>query len=170
MSSIILGRRLIGEAASKLAQQTAVDTSGGGAIQLGPRMRKKKPSHIVPAAPLPKIAADDVPPVPVAAVPVAKPQPTGLSEDDAEVLLAEDPNRWDAVAEAESKRAEGWRPRIARMLLNAATEAKAKPMSAEIRAHLERIAEIGAKAEAERLTAAVNATGGNIGTGDPSSV
>lgn len=178
MSQIVLGPRLIGKEASLKAQQTLVNKVGGGAIQLGPRLRAKKASHIASAAPLPKIEAEpDVPAAApeVAAAPAPKgrkkaAKPTGLSEDDIEVMLAEDPNRWDVVAEAETARAEGWRPRVARMLLNAATEAKAKPMSDEIKSHLVRIAEVGAKAEAESLVQAVNATGGEIGTGNPDAV
>lgn len=193
MSGIILGPGLIGEAASKKAQATAVDETGGGAIQVGPGLLSKKKfgkareaeqaairtgqaaavepvvPTLPPLAPLPPLPEVDLGEPPVAPEPVAAADATaavGLSEDDAEVMLATDPNSWDIVAEAESQRAEGWRPRVARMLLNAAKEAKLKPMPEEAVAHLTRIAEVGAVSEASKLAAAVGAAE-TIGTGNP---
>ena len=185
MSTIILGPKLIGKEASERAQRTAVDDAGGGAIQVGPGLLSKKkfgqardaeraalaaagavalaalaaPAAAPAAAPVP----DLVPPhaLPVAPPPVSVP---GLSEDDVEIMLAADPNSWDVVAEAEAKRAEGWRPRVARMLYEAAADAKEKPMAPEIKEELKRIAQVGLVADAEKLRVAVNVPA-EIGTG-----
>lgn len=186
MSGIILGPGIIGEEASKLAQRTAVDDAGGGAIQVGPGIlsSKKFGKNRAAAAPTAATTAAATAPIPPAAPPAVPTAPTapvreevvgsvdanapgaGLSEDDVEIMLAGDPNAWDIVAEAEAKRAEGWRPRVARMLLNAAKEAKAKPMPDEAIEHLMRIAEVGAASEAAKLAQAVGAAG-SVGTGDP---
>jgi len=174
MSGIILGPGLIGEEASKKAQRTAVDDAGGGAIQIGPgiintkKFGKAREAAKAAAAPIPAAA-------PVAAVvaartaaPTTEPANPGLSEDDIEIMLAADPNAWDIVAEAEGKRAEGFRPRVAKMLLLAAPDAKDKPMAPEIAEHLTRIAEVGLKADASKLADAVGAV--EVGTGDPEAV
>lgn len=189
MTGIILGPGLIGEAASKKAQATAVDEAGGGSIQLGAGLKSTKKFGkaredeqrakaaaasalpvVAPAAPVAPIAtatdvsSDVVVPDPVVAAPppvLAK----GLSEDDVADLLADDPNAWDIVAEAEGLRAEGWRPRVAQMLLNAGEQAKDKPMDAAVVEGLRKIAVVGVQAEAEKLRAAVDAA--PIGTGNP---
>lgn len=180
MSGIILGPGLIGEAASKKAQATAVDDAGGGAIQLGAKLKNNKKfgqaavaekAAAIRAAAAPAPAPEPEPAFPEIdlATPLsAPPAPgTGLSEDDIELMLATDPNCWDVVAEAEGKRVEGWRPRVARMLLNAGTETKkTKPMEQAIVDALTKIAEVGAVAEAKKLTEAVGAAP-SIGTGDP---
>lgn len=190
MSGIILGPLLIGEAASRKAQETAVDDAGGGSIQVGPGLKdngkfKKRAlaAQGVHAAPLPKIegASSAVPELaalpPIAELDLApEPVAAGLSEDDIEIMLATDPNAWDIVAEAEVKRAEGFRPSVARMLLNAPAQAKeiekddptkpAKPMDDEMVAQFRRIAEVGAVKDAEKLRAAVDASPA-VGTGNP---
>jgi hypothetical protein len=165
MSGIILGPGLIGEEASLKAQRTAVDDAGGGAIQLGPGLvSKKKFGRARDAEPVAQAVTAVAAPVAPAVAPVAAVAP-GLSEDDVEVMLAADANSWDIVAEAEAKRAEGWRPRVAQMLLLAASEAKAKPMDSAIIEHLKRIAQVGVEADAAKLAATVGAA--QVGTGDP---
>lgn len=195
MSTIILGPKLIGKEASEKAQRTAVDETGGGAIQLGSGLATKKLfgkareaarqgrtvselavpfGTVAAAAAVPSVpTALPVTPEPDANKVVAKgrgaptPAPVvsaGLSEDAVEIMLAEDPNAWDIVAEAEAQRPEGWRPRVAKMLLNAAPDAKEKPMPSDVSAHLVRIAQVGVKAEGDKLRAAVDAAG-EVGTG-----
>lgn len=63
---------------------------------------------------------------------VPAPVTPAMSEEEVEVLLAEDPNAWDRVCEAETVRPEGWRPAVARMVVLAAPEAKDKPIPEQI--------------------------------------
>jgi hypothetical protein len=175
MSKHVLGPRIIGAAASAEAQRKLVDDKGGGSIQLGDRLLKQRdrgatlgrPVHPAkvkaPAEATEEVVASVAAETGVApAAPDAKPKrrpkpkPTdaGLSENDIADMLADDPNRWDTILETEAKRPEGFRPRVAQMVLNAAPEAKAKPMPDDVRAHLERLAGVGAKADADKLAKA----------------
>lgn len=140
--SITLGHRLIGKDAAAKQQAALSDNEGGGAIQLGSRLfTKRRPQAVVAAAAalvaavppetsVPRVTGNKVPrtePV-VVAVPPKDGDLLMLSEQNVEEMLALDPNMWDKVCEAEMQRPEGWRPAVAHMVLNAAPEAKDKPV------------------------------------------
>lgn len=159
--SITLGHRLIGKEQAEKQQRQLSDQQGGGAIQLGDRLFRKKNAARVEAvaAPVttpapgkqkvPRATANKVPqPAPVVEV-VAEPV-ASLAESEVETMLAMDPNAWDKVCEAESKRAEGWRPAVANMVLNAAPEATAKPIPEAV---LDVLKAVVAEAAAQDLSA-----------------
>lgn len=183
--TITLGHRLIGKAAADAQQQALTDENGGGAIQLGHRLLNNKfpgaeeavaftPPVVEAVAPtVPRATANAVPGAPVkgsrkvAAAAASAPVVPSMSEAEVELLLAQDPNQWDKVAELEIARPEGWRPAVAHMILNAAPDAKEKPvpepMLVELRATVDRAnAEdtqkiVAAQQAAEELAAAERA-------------
>lgn len=157
--SITLGHRVIGKEAAARQQATLVDHIGGGAIQLGQRLTSQKyktqpvESHVnlapppatppkSPEARTPRSTANKVPKPAQAPKAPEAPAVASFSEQEIELMLATDPNAWDKVCEAEIARPEGWRPAVAHMVLNAAPEAKDKPiptpMLEELRATVKR--------------------------------
>lgn len=175
--SIILGPKLIGKEAAAKAQAAFVDESGGGAIQLGTKLlegnEKFAKRRAEALASLPVSHPSSTAPVELAPVPAPRPRATGnkvpkpkaeiakapvpmgapqasYSEQDIEVMLATDPNQWDLVCQTESERPDGWRPAVATMVLNAAPDAKDKPIPAPVVAELKRVVE---KSQADDVAA-----------------
>ncbi len=163
--TIVLGHRLIGKEKADAAAKALTDGQGGGSIQLGHRLNKKgaptaakAPAPVVAAAPAPaKIAAPAIAADPKAPETPA-PQlvdPSGMSEEKIEDLLTDYPDGWEEIMKVESQRAEGPRPRVARMLLVAGDMAETHPIPPDIKSLLMQVAGDAFAEDVAALEAAV---------------
>lgn len=147
---IILGPAILGQAA--FDKQQHADSVNAGAIGLGADVLKPFVSNAIPGA------DTERPPKAVtpgkAAVPMAEPKPVAtkkkgvaepkvvsFSETEVQIMLAKDPNAWDEVLDAESKRPDGVRKLVAQLVLAAADHAAARPVPETVLATLREVVE-----------------------------
>lgn len=156
--SVALGPRVLGAAA--FAKQQIAASKESGSVGLGAEHDKKFVSRVKPAVVVEekKVAAPAKVAVPkgkgapkkpvVKSGPkakAAKPTATSFSEADVERLLTADANAWPQILERETERAEGVRPKVAQLILEAAPNAQHTPVPPEILATLTAAATLAAE-------------------------
>lgn len=149
---MLLGKRVLGvEGAAAQREKEGVPTQGVTTVRLGKRLLGGAKSDSKPvAATANRVASSpaSVPPEPplskaekAAAKRAARaPKTASFTEAEVEAQLQDDPNVWDTIIDAESKRPEGPRVAVAALILAAADRAEKNPIPATILQELETIA------------------------------